>query len=133
MRDFGLIEIASSFDVKKDDLNDFSEKLLLQAFETGKLFEILGGVLVEDGVAWTREVAAQNAHFFGTLTKVEDKEQLFSSIAAVLLDFLVAAAAWSTRSQRFSVAEAVGGLKESARTAETPSSTSESGMVLSAP
>lgn len=133
MRDFGLVEFAASFDLEKDDMNAFSEKLLLQAFETGQLFEILGGVLVEEGVTWSRTVAMTNARFFETLTALEDKEQLFSSIAAVLLDFLVAAAAWSKHSQKFSVA--VGGtpIGQKSRTGETQSSTLESGMVSSVP
>jgi hypothetical protein len=102
MREFGLVEMAASFNPQKDDLNVFSEKLLLEAFETGQLFEILGGVLVEDGVKWSKKVALANAEFFENLTDIGDKEQLFGTIAGVLLDFLVAAAAWSKRSLKSS-------------------------------
>lgn len=131
MREFGLVEMAASFDPKTDDLNEFSQNLLMEAFETGKLYEILGGVLVEEGVKWSRKIAAESAAIFENITELEDKEQLFSSIAAVLLDFLVAAATWSKHSLKSSDLGGVLRAVQSQPSAEIPNSMLESGMELS--
>lgn len=126
MREFGLVEMASTFDPVKDELDDFSQQLLMAAFETGKLYEVLAGVLIEEGVVWSRAVAKQNAEFFATLTDKDDKAQLFSSIASVLVDFLVYAAVWSKTSLK-SFGNPNGGINPSELTEALQNLTSESG------
>lgn len=100
MREFGLANI--DVDPANPDLDGVAENLILRAFETGKMYEILGGMLVEDNVKWTRANAATNADFFRDLDTKADKQALYASISSVMLDFLVAAAEWSKTSRKSS-------------------------------
>lgn len=102
MRSVGLIDMVATFDPKKDDLNRFSEELLMAAFESGLLYQILGGTLVEDGVTWSRDVAAANAGLFAGLTNNDEKVRLYEGIASILIDFLLSAANWSKTSPKSS-------------------------------
>jgi hypothetical protein len=89
----GLAAFSRTFDPATDDLNEFSEKLLWEAFESGVLYEILAGMLIQDGVRWTRKVAETNAAFFANLTDAADKHAIAERSGDILFDFLVLAAA----------------------------------------
>lgn len=92
LRTMGLMEMVASFDPQKSNLNVFSETLLLQAFESGLLFEVLGAVLVEKDVPWTRETGIANSTFFRTITDNKDKSTLYEGIGDILVAFLIDAA-----------------------------------------
>lgn len=92
LRTMGLMEMVATFDPLKSNINAFSEKLLLEAFESGLLFEVLGAILVEQSVPWTKESGIANATFFRTLTNPDDKSVLYDGIGQILADFLISAA-----------------------------------------
>lgn len=81
------IENLSS--VSDVDLNDLAKRILLDAYESGTLFKMIAGMVVEDGVKWSRETAEENATFFENLTEPEDKEALHEAMAGVILSFFV--------------------------------------------
>lgn len=89
----GLAAFSRTFNPATDDLNEFSERLLWEAFESGVLYEILAGMLIQDGVRWTRKVAEANAAFFANLTDAADKRAIAERSGDILFDFLVLAAA----------------------------------------
>lgn len=93
-RAFGFSNAVKSFDGTRESVTDASEGLIFAAFESGIMFEILAGVLVEDGVAWTRDVAASNTQFFKTLTDPVDKNRVWENIAEILSVFLIGVAEW---------------------------------------
>lgn len=137
MRAFGLNDLADSFDPEKGSLHKFAEEVLMKAFDSGCLYEILGGVLIENGVRWTREIAATNALFFAALTNPVDKQIIFDRIADILLDFLLAAVAWSSSSRSFTQLSQPSDGQENQSSkkdiSEEPNhTTTESGTVLSA-
>lgn len=103
MRSMGMEEMVRSFDPATGNLDAFSERILLQAFEDGVLFEVLGGILLEPGVVWTPARALENAAFFATLTDETDKETLYGAIGQLVVDFLLSAAQWSKTFRRSSV------------------------------
>lgn len=128
MRAAGISDLAAKFDPKKQGLESFAEELLLAAFESGQLFEILAGTLVEEGVPWSRATAKANAEFFLTLKDKADKEAIYDRMAQVILDFLVVAAAWSNSSRKSSQLGGQSLVQNLNRNSEeTQSSTSESG------
>lgn len=72
---------------KEGNAEEYAQQLLIAAYKSGKLFEILAGVMVEDGTKWTEEAALANAEFFEYLEEEEEKEQITQSLAAVVLGF----------------------------------------------
>lgn len=89
MNESKLSEIARGFDPATDDVSQFAESVIVKAFQTGKIFLLLAGSLVEEGVEWTVEGAEQTAKFFSTLTDARDKQALHSSIMGILLSFFL--------------------------------------------
>ncbi len=85
----GLQELASSFDIAKDDLSNVSQQVIITAFKHGRLFELVAASMEEVGKPWTIESARANAVFFSKLTDAKDKLALRSSIVAVILGFFV--------------------------------------------
>ncbi len=107
MKRAGLYDLASGFNMQTDDIGKLGEEMILQAFESGALYEILAGIFVEDGIPWSRKAAADNARFFGALTDPTDKKAIYAHLATVILDFLLVADAWSKGSLKSSSAGAV--------------------------
>ena len=64
-----------------------TEKMLIQAYSSGTLFELLAGMLVEDGVKWSPQQARQNAEFFANLEEPEDKANIQSALVGTVLSF----------------------------------------------
>lgn len=89
LHESGLRQIAEKFNIVKDDLSDVSQEVIIAAFKSGKLFQLLGAVMVEDGKEWTLESAKANADFFAKLSSREDKSALKGSIVSVILGFFV--------------------------------------------
>ena len=91
-RTSGLAAFVKTFNPATDTLDSFGEKVYFEAFESGVLYEILAGMLVEDGVQWTRKIAAANAAFFANVPTQADKLTIYELAADVMADFLRAAA-----------------------------------------
>lgn len=85
----GLDGIAKQFKEGNFDIDDVAQKIIITAFTRGKLFELLGAVMEEEGVAWSIEASKANAEFFAGLRAMEDKTALRGSIVAVILGFFV--------------------------------------------
>lgn len=94
-QDMYVMDLVSNTEMEKmsvvsgADLNKMAEKILLDAYRSGNLFKILAGMVVEDGVKWTPQVAEENAEFFENLTDPADKEALHEAMAGVVLSFFV--------------------------------------------
>lgn len=99
LHEAGLRELAEKFDVLKDDLGAVAENVIIAAYKSGKLFELLGAVMIEEGQPWTTESAKTNSEFFANLTSSEDKQALKGSIVAVILGFFVSGLFVSRTSQ----------------------------------
>ena len=82
----GLDKLVSA---KTDDTT--VRDLVLAAFRSGKMFHLLAGVLIEDGVKWTPNVAEQNAEYFAELTDPAGKRAMQDAFVEVLLGFFRAA------------------------------------------
>lgn len=81
---------ADSLELKgENDLTAFAQKTILDAYRSGKLFELVAGMLVEDGKEWSPEAAKVNALFFAGLRDKADKEALHESMVAALLSFFL--------------------------------------------
>lgn len=86
----GLKEIAAKVDLTNSEaLSDSAQEIIIGAYASGKLFELLGAVMMEEGKAWSEESAKTNAEFFANLTSGDDKNALKGSIVAVILGFFV--------------------------------------------
>jgi hypothetical protein len=72
------------------ELNELAQEILIQSYRSGKLFELLAGVLEEEGKEWSPESADENAIMFSKLTDPEDKKALHGSLVGVVLSFFVA-------------------------------------------
>ena len=61
--------------------------MLMSAYRSGKLFEILGGIMVEEGTKWSPERAMETAQFFADLTAPEDKQAIHGIMVGAVLGF----------------------------------------------
>lgn len=89
LEESGLQDLARQYDPIHTDISKLSTKVIVTAFGSGKLFELLGAVLEEEGVPWSIKTAEENAHFFSQLRDPQDKSALKSSMVAVILGFFV--------------------------------------------
>jgi hypothetical protein len=85
----GLETFVQHINLRTFDLDELAEEIILTAYETGVLFNVLAGLLVEDGVQWTRERAEETALFFEQVSDPDDKNALLQPIAGVVLSFFV--------------------------------------------
>ena len=75
-----------------DDPEALIGRVIDRALEGDHMVNLLAGVLVQDGVTWSREQAEENARFFGSLTDPADKELLQACWLSWLARFFVGAA-----------------------------------------
>lgn len=119
--DAGLQDLAQAFDLRKDSVDDISMGIVMTAFKQGRLFDLLGSVLEEDGVPWSIDTAKANAQFFAQLRDKKDKQSLYNNIASTLLGFFVSGLVSSKTFEKYSLQ--VADLKnESEISGETPRS-----------
>lgn len=132
----GLVKLADGFDLSKD-LDDVAQNIIIEAFASGKLFDLLGAVMEEVGKPWTIKDAKANAEFFADLSKPEDKAALHGSIVGILLGFFVSGALSGKTSPKFSTEprQPLGapGLLAGDRSEAPGTGTMGSGMTSSAP
>ena len=82
------------------ELSEVGMRIIRQAYRSGQLFLLLGGVLVEDGKKWSEEVAHRNAEYFANLDDPSDKEALHGPVASVVMSFFLNALESSTTSRK---------------------------------
>lgn len=127
----GLTDLAASFEKDSDkDLETLATRLVLQAFRSGKLFELLAAVIQGPGpTPWSIEQAQVNAKVFATLTAPEDKKALQGSLVGVILGFFVSGVVSLKTSQKYSDSPKGPDAESPDRSEE--SSASGTGMALS--
>lgn len=82
--------IARPMKNEKETGEDFAVRLLMEIVGSGKVFFILAGTLIQEGMAdtdWTPEVALETVTFFRKLTDEEDKAKLRADIVSLFIDF----------------------------------------------
>ena len=88
----GLFVAMQNFDMlQSPTMDELTTAIVIEAFSSGKLFQLLAAVLVEDGVKWSPAVADDVAMFFENLTDIQDKATLREAIPWVLLNFFIGA------------------------------------------
>jgi len=95
MRSAGLVKMWNDFNPKTDRPSSLMENVILEAFEAGVLYEILGGMLVEDNVKWSRPYALHNAKVFRDISDAGEKDTMWNHVGGMLIDFLAIAARFS--------------------------------------
>lgn len=80
----GLEAISQTYNTP-EKLDEMAVKLVEEAYEKGLLYEILAGILVEEGVKWTQESAKANAEYFADLSNPGDKAAIQGPVASILL------------------------------------------------
>src|ERR1044071_916338 len=71
------------------DIDELSEKIILTAFESGKMFEMTAAVLDESGVKWTRDGSVKLAQWLSEITDPTAKALLMDFIAMIVLAFFM--------------------------------------------
>lgn len=99
----GLVKLADGFDLATNDLDEVAQQIIIEAFASGKLFDLLGAVMEEVDVPWTVAGAKANAEFFADLSATDDKKALHGSIVGILLGFFVSGALSGKTSPKFSM------------------------------
>ncbi len=79
------LEAMASGHKSEEELAETGLRLIRAAYDKDELYEIIAGLLVEDGVKWTQDGARANAAYFADLTDADDKMLLAGPIASLLL------------------------------------------------
>ena len=90
MTETGLARVARSFD-KDMILSDVAQEIITVAYNSGKLFLILAGGMVEEGKKWNKAESVQLAQWFADLSDPDDKAALHGIIATAILGFFLTA------------------------------------------
>lgn len=102
----GIDKLLADVDPAKD-LSAFTMKLIAAAYDSGKMFDLLGAITEEVGPImpkWTIDAAKARAEFFAELTDLADKTVLRGAMSAVILGFFVSGLLSSATSQKYSIA-----------------------------
>lgn len=100
-------------------LDALAMELVANAYDADLLFEILAGILSEDGVAWSKDAAMRNAEYFANLTNPADKTLIQGPIVSILLLYFISGLASKETFPKSS--EEAGNAEESAVSpSETP-------------
>lgn len=91
MRDTGLDKLVDNIDLKQFKLTKYAEEVIVRAYMTGMVFEVLAGLLVEQGKKWSEKSAMANAEFFANLDDDQDKENISRPLVSVVLHFFMRA------------------------------------------
>jgi hypothetical protein len=71
------------------ELTEAGKEIILKAYRSGVLFELLAGMLIGAGEKWSPEVAMQNAAFFASVTDMESKKIMQGSLVGMILGFFL--------------------------------------------
>lgn len=80
--------------------------VLQLALSSGRVFLLLAGSVLEQGVPWSAQATEANAAWFASLTDRESKAQIHSALVQLLLSFFGIGTALSTISRSSSAATA---------------------------
>lgn len=73
------------------DLTQAAKKMIVHAYKSGTLFDLLGCLVTEKGTDWTPEQATRNGEIFKKTRDPKAKEQLHPALIAAVTAFLVSA------------------------------------------
>jgi hypothetical protein len=105
IRAAGLDEVHVRPDERPED---FAVRLLRDVINSGRVFLLLGGLLIPEGVAsedWTPEIAEDTAGTLKKLTTPDDKEKVREQVISLLIGFFETGLACLTTSRSFSPAQ----------------------------
>lgn len=83
----GLDEAQLALAASGDDLERGVKLLLVKAYESGALFRLLAGILIEEGEEWTPQSADANADFFRKSRDPEAKRNLYPAMVGAIIGF----------------------------------------------
>lgn len=112
LRDSGIKKQLKGFDLKTGDIGDLVEAVILEAFDRGVMYEILGGIFVPVGEPWSRAGALRTARAIAENADEEEKRVIFTFAAEVLFDFFKLAAVFLPTSQSSSRSTMTPGLAD---------------------
>lgn len=84
---------------------DFALRLLRDVINSGRVFLLLGGLLIPEGTAsedWTPELAEETARALKKLTAPDDKEKIREQVLSLLIGFFETGLACLTTSRSYS-------------------------------
>jgi hypothetical protein len=99
IREAGLDKLGAEIDFTTAEMSDIASRIIIKAFASGKLFDLLGAILCERGKEWSMDLARDQGLFFSRLKKPEDKKALHGAIVMVILGFFVSGLMSSKTSQ----------------------------------
>jgi hypothetical protein len=102
IRAVGLDEVHVRPDERPED---FALRLLRDVINSGRVFLLLGGLLISEGTAsedWTPELAEKTAQTLKKLTAPDDKEKVREQVLSLLIGFFETGLACLTTSRSFS-------------------------------
>lgn len=85
-----LDKIAEHINPGTFKLDEYAEQCIVTAYQSGEIFNVLGGTLVEVGKKWSEQSAKENAEFFANLDEDADKEEIAKVVVSVVLHFFIA-------------------------------------------
>jgi hypothetical protein len=104
------------------------DRLIVDAFESGLLYEVLAGMLVEQGVEWSPEWAAEATTFFSKITAKTDKTIIYESLSDIITDFFAHAVDWIVTSRSSSSPTAITPSAETSGSEATLGTTTGNGI-----
>ena len=121
-----------------EDPDQFARRILYQASGSGKVFEMIGALIVPEGMAdasWTPEVALDTARFVGQLCDPEDKQRINNLTVTLLIGFFLGGltSLETSKTSSTDAEPAPGNSTTSATDAGDPSSASSPGTTTSEP
>lgn len=102
MRKAKIDSLLQTTGIDPTSLSKVGESILIAAYETGMLFELIGALYNEKGKKWTPEGAKERAEFFAGLDDQEDKAKTTNTIATIIISFFVSAERLSEISKSYS-------------------------------
>lgn len=84
---------------------DFAVRLLGEVIDSGRIFPLLGGLFLPEGVSsldWTPETAEETAAFLKKISDPKDKLQIQKQVISLLIDFFQSGLASLRISRKFS-------------------------------
>jgi hypothetical protein len=88
-------------DPETNDLSRSVKLLIVHAYKSGVLFDLLGALVVEKGTEWSPESAAANGKLFKNTRDQEAKNQLHPALVAAVTAFFLSANSLETTSPTY--------------------------------
>lgn len=100
------IERMGLFDIQPEQIagkrmDRETKRVLMEAYRSGQLFNLLGAVMVEKGVEWSEENGEENAELFRTTRDPEARKFILRNATFVLMSFFASGLTSSVTSPSF--------------------------------